>query len=116
MTHPEDTRSTEALAAELRRIVDQAEELLGAAGANGEQLGALKDRVNDTIGQAKARLSDLEREARASGRRAAAATETWVRTNPLTALAIGAGIGLIIGATLLIRPGAAAAPDDTDAG
>ena len=111
----QDSRSAEALAAELRRIVEQAEQLLGTVGVDGDQLGALRDRVNDTVSQARDKLADLEREARASGKRAAAATETWVRANPWTALAIGAGIGLIIGAVLLGRGGPGAA-DDTDVG
>jgi len=103
-------RDPEAIAEELRRIVDQAEELMGNAGV-GEHLNDLRDRVNDTLTQAKAKLADLEKEARVHGKRAAVATETWVRANPWTALAIGAGIGLIIGAVLLTRSGPGA-PDD----
>ena len=46
---PKDPSGTDALAAELRRIVEQAEELMAAAGAENVTLGGLKDRVNDTI-------------------------------------------------------------------
>ena len=105
-----NSRDPETIAAELRRIVDQAEELLASTGA-GDQLNDLRDRVTDTLSQAKARLADLEKEARVQGKRAAVATETWVRANPWTALAIGAGIGLILGAALLTRTGAGT-PDD----
>ena len=112
MSHS-DSHGTEALAAELRRIIEQAEGLLGSAGIDGEHLGPLKDRVNDTISQARDKLADLEKEARVQGKRAAVATDTWVRTNPWTALAVGAGIGLIIGAVLMgTRPGASAGDDD----
>ena len=72
------------------------------------RLGDLKERVNQTIGAAREKLADLEQEARQRGRRAAAATESWVRSNPWAALAIGAGIGLIVGA-LIMRSGPAAA-------
>lgn len=109
----QDTPGTEALTAELRRIVEQAEQLMAAAGADRATLGALKDRVNETIGSAREKLADLETDARQRGRRAAVATESWVKSNPWAALAIGAGIGLIVGA-LVMRGGPAAAPDEPD--
>jgi ElaB/YqjD/DUF883 family membrane-anchored ribosome-binding protein len=107
---PQDTPAADALAAELRRIVEQAEQLLGDAG-DSDAVGALKDRVHQTIGAAREKLAGLEQDARQRGRRAAAATESWVRTNPWATLAIGAGIGLIVGA-LLMRGSAAPAPQD----
>jgi ElaB/YqjD/DUF883 family membrane-anchored ribosome-binding protein len=109
----QNTPGSEALAAELRRIVDQAEQLMAAAGADSATLGALKDRVHETIGSAREKLADLEQEARQRGRRAAVSTESWVKSNPWAALAIGAGIGLIVGA-LVMRSGPAAAPDEPD--
>ena len=108
-----DTSSADAMAAELRRIIEQAEQLMAAAGADNATLGALKDRVNETIDSARAKLADLEQEARLRGRRAAAATESWVQANPWAALAIGAGVGLIIGA-LIMRSGPAPSPGFED--
>jgi ElaB/YqjD/DUF883 family membrane-anchored ribosome-binding protein len=107
----QDTSASEALAAELRRIVEQAEELLSAAGADSAILGDLKDRVDETIGAARAKLADLEQDARQRGRRAAVATESWVRSNPWAGLAIGAGIGLIVGA-LIMHSGTDTAPEE----
>ena len=75
MTEP-DTSSADAMAAELRRIIEQAEQLMNAAGGDSASLGALKDRVNETIDSARAKLAELEREARQRGRRAAAVTES----------------------------------------
>ncbi len=95
--------NADALAAELRRIIEQAEALMAAAGADGATLGALKDRVNDTIDAARDKLADLQVEARKRGRSAVAATETWVQANPWAALAIGAGVGLIVGALVMRR-------------
>ena len=108
----EDTSATDAMAAELRRIIEQAEQLMGAAGADSATLGDLKDRVNQTIEAAREKLADIEQEARQRGRRAAAATESWVRSNPWAALAIGAGVGLIVGA--LIMRSQPAHPDDPE--
>jgi ElaB/YqjD/DUF883 family membrane-anchored ribosome-binding protein len=104
---------TDALAAELRRIVAQAEALMDAAGAENVTLGGLKDRVNDTIDAARGKLSDLQEEARLRGRSAAVATESWIRSNPWAAVAIGAGVGLIVGA-LLMRSGTPAVPEDPE--
>lgn len=111
-----DTSGSDALAEELRRIVEQAEALMAAAGTDSATLGALKDRVNETISSAREKLGELEQEARQRGRRAANATESWVRTNPWAALAIGAGIGLIVGA-LVMRSGPGPGPgyDDPEA-
>jgi ElaB/YqjD/DUF883 family membrane-anchored ribosome-binding protein len=108
----QDTSATDAMAAELRRIIEQAEHLMGAAGADSATLGDLKDRVNQTIEAAREKLADIEQEARQRGRRAAAATESWVRSNPWAALAIGAGVGLIVGA--LIMRSQPAHPDDPE--
>jgi ElaB/YqjD/DUF883 family membrane-anchored ribosome-binding protein len=74
---------------------------MNAAGADNASLGALKDRVNETIDSARAKLAELEQEARQRGRRAAAATESWIQANPWAALAIGAGVGLIVGALIM---------------
>jgi ElaB/YqjD/DUF883 family membrane-anchored ribosome-binding protein len=105
----QDTAAADALAAELRRIIEQAEQLMSAAGADNATLGELKDRVDDTIEAARAKLAELEQEARRRGRRAAALTASWVQANPWAALAIGAGVGLLIGA-LIMRGGPAPSP------
>jgi ElaB/YqjD/DUF883 family membrane-anchored ribosome-binding protein len=104
---------TDALAAELRRIVEQAEQLMDAAGAEHVTLGGLKDRVTETIDAAREKLADLQEEARLRGRSAAVVTESWIRSNPWAAVAISAGVGLIVGA-LLMRSGPAAAPDEPE--
>ena len=101
-----NTAATDAMAAELRRIIEQAEALMGAAGADAATLGDLKERVNDTIEAAREKLADQEQEARHR-------TESWVRSNPWAALAIGAGIGLIAGA-LIMRSVPSAPPDDPE--
>ena len=101
--------SSDALAAELRRIVEQAEELWMRPAGTMPALGDLKDRVNETIEAAREKLADLQQEARQRGRSAAAATESWIRANPWAAVAIGAGLGLLVGA-LIMRSGPPAPP------
>ena len=103
---------TDALVAELRRIVEQAEALMAAAGAENVSLGGLKGRINETIEAAREKLTDLQQEARVRGRSAAVAAESWIHSNPWAAVAISAGVGLIIGA-LLMRAGPSG-PDPSD--
>ena len=98
------------LAEELRKVVQQAEALLGALGDDEHgPLGALRGRVHDSLDAAKTRLADLEQQANRASQRAASAAETWVRDNPWTAAALFAALGLIVG-TLLARRGPASPP------
>jgi ElaB/YqjD/DUF883 family membrane-anchored ribosome-binding protein len=110
----QNPNGTDALAEELRRIVEQAEQLMNAAGAENVTLGGLKDRVNDTIEAAREKLAELQDEARLRGRSAALATESWIRANPWAAVAIGAGVGLLVGGLLMRGGGSAAPPDDPE--
>lgn len=102
-----DTTAPDAaeLAAELRRVVEQAEALLGAAGEDGdESLEALRERVDASLDAARARLAALEGRASHATQRYALAAEVWVRENPWAAVAVGTGVGLLVG-TLLMRRG-----------
>ncbi len=94
------TASGAALADELRNVVSQAEELLRAIGDDGDAaMAALRERVHASIDTARMRLGDLEQEA---GRMTHQA-ETYVRENPWTVVAIGAGVGLLLGGLLIGR-------------
>jgi ElaB/YqjD/DUF883 family membrane-anchored ribosome-binding protein len=96
--------SSAALAEELRNVVNQAEALLQAIGQDrDEALETLRERVHESIDTARARLAGLEEQATRATQRAAVAAESWVRENPWTAVAIGASLGLLIGALLTSR-------------
>lgn len=98
--------SSSALANELRNVVNQAEALLNAIGQDkDEALDALRGRVYESLDTAKARLADIEGQASRAARRAAVTAESWVRDNPWTAVAIGASIGLVLGALITSRSG-----------
>jgi ElaB/YqjD/DUF883 family membrane-anchored ribosome-binding protein len=98
------TASGAALADELRNVVSQAEELLRAMGDDGDAaMAALRERVHASIDTARLRLEDLEHEAGRMTQQATAAAETYVRENPWTAVAIGAGLGLLLGGLLVGR-------------
>jgi len=93
--------SSAALADELRNVVRQAEELLGAvADDSSEAVSALRERVYSAVDTAKTRLSGLEEQAQEVTQRAASAVEKYVRENPWTTVGIAVGVGLLLGAWL----------------
>lgn len=63
-----------------------------AAGSAQNAYGQFKDQAGDTLDQAKDQFSDFYEE-----------IESYVRDQPLAAVAIGAGVGLVLG--LLMRGG-----------
>jgi len=105
-------RGSEGLAEELRKVLKQAEALLGSIGdadTQDDSLRGLRDRVSESVDAARTRLADLEQQANRVSQRAASATETWVRDNPWTAIAVVGAVGLLLG-TLLTRRGTGSEP------
>ena len=97
------TDASTVLAEELRQIVNQAEALLNAIGNDGDAaLDGLRARVNESIDAARSRLADIEEQANRTSQRMASAAESWMQENPWAAVAIAAGVGLVIG-TILAR-------------
>jgi ElaB/YqjD/DUF883 family membrane-anchored ribosome-binding protein len=85
---PEFQAAVDPAIEELNRIVEQAESLLRSLGEQGgEAAEAVRERVTQTLQQAKAKL-------------AATASDGYVRSNPWQAVAIAALLGGVV--TLLI--------------
>ena len=90
--------SKEKLMHDLRVVVSDAEELLRAtAGQAGEKVAAARERIQENLAAAKARLVVAEEAVIAKTKQAAKATDEYVHENPWRAVGIGAGVGLIIG-------------------
>jgi len=88
----------EKLMQDLRVVVGDAEELLRAtAGQAGEKVAVVRERIQENLAAAKARLVVAEEAVIASTKQAAKATDEYVHENPWRAVGIGAGVGLIIG-------------------
>lgn len=88
----------EKLMQDFRAVVADAEELLRAtAGQAGEKATAARERIQENLVAAKARLAAAEDAVVAKTKQAANATDEYVHENPWKAVGIGAGIGLIIG-------------------
>ena len=88
----------EKLMQDFRVVVADAEELLRAtAGHAGEKVSAARERIQENLVAAKARLAAAEEVVVAKAKQAANATDEYVHENPWKAVGVGVGVGLIIG-------------------
>jgi ElaB/YqjD/DUF883 family membrane-anchored ribosome-binding protein len=88
----------EKLMADLKLVVADAEELLKlTAHQVGEGSAGLRERLNERIVQAKHRLLDLQATATEKAKAAGHAADDYVHEHPWKSVAIGAGLGVILG-------------------
>jgi ElaB/YqjD/DUF883 family membrane-anchored ribosome-binding protein len=93
---------TDKLVSDLRALIGDAEELLKAtANQAGEQVAALRKRIEESLREGKETLADAEEIFLDTTKDAAEAASTYIQKNPWSAVGIAAGVGLILG--LLIR-------------
>ena len=94
----ESEASKEKLLRDFRLVVSDAEELLRAtAGVAGEKVSVARERIQENLAVAKARLANAEEALLAKTREAAKATDEYVHDNPWKAVGIGAAVGVIVG-------------------
>jgi ElaB/YqjD/DUF883 family membrane-anchored ribosome-binding protein len=94
----------EKLIADLRLVVSDAEELLKmTADEVSESAVGLRGRLQDQLNQARHRLLDLQATvtdgAKAAGRKA----DDYVHEHPWQSVAVGAGIGMLLGLLIARR-------------
>ncbi|MEY8879562.1 MAG: YqjD family protein [Leptothrix sp. (in: b-proteobacteria)] len=93
--------SRDALLAELRQFVSDAEHLLEAtAGQVGAEAGEARARIKDRLRITKARVLQLQAAALAQAREAGRATDAYVHDKPWQAIGIAAGVGLLLGVVI----------------
>ena len=86
------------LMADLRVVVTDAEELLRlTAGDVGESTAGLSERLQQRLADAKHSLLTLQASATEKAKAAGHATDDYVHDHPWRAVAVGAGVGLVIG-------------------
>jgi ElaB/YqjD/DUF883 family membrane-anchored ribosome-binding protein len=96
--------TTDQLLADLKTVMSDAEALLRATSAQtGEKIQEVRARAEESLRQAKARLSSIEDEALRRAREVADATDEYVRENPWQSVGIAAGVGLLVGLLLARR-------------
>jgi ElaB/YqjD/DUF883 family membrane-anchored ribosome-binding protein len=95
----EDSEVTrDKLAADLKAVVADAEELLRAtANQAGEKASVARARIQESVDAAKMRLAGLSTATVDQARAAARATDDFVHEQPWKAVGIGAAVGVIIG-------------------
>ncbi|HTG43353.1 MAG TPA: DUF883 domain-containing protein [Verrucomicrobiae bacterium] len=62
-----------------------------------ESVGALADKVQETVRQTQARLNELQTDLMDKTKFAAQSTDTYVRERPWNAVAAAVGLGFVIG-------------------
>lgn len=94
----------EKLAADLRVVVADAEELLRAtASAAGEKAAAARVKVQDSLEAAKVRLAQFSEASAERAKAAARATDDYVHDHPWYAVGVAALVGLVLGALISRR-------------
>lgn len=92
------TASKDKLIQDFKVVIDDAEELLKAtASAAGEKVAAARERVQDSLHQAKVKLAEAEDMVILRTKAAARATDEYVQEHPWKSVGIAAGVGLIVG-------------------
>lgn len=88
----------EQLAANLRRLIADAEDLLTAtAGQTDSRLIELRDRARENLQIAREKLADADAAIRAKTREMAYATDDYVHDNPWSSIGVAAALGLLVG-------------------
>ncbi len=88
----------EKLVSDLKVVISDTEELLRAtAGAAGEKVGDLRERLTVRLRDTKERLVDLEVALVDKTKAAARATDDFVHEEPWKAIGVAAALGLALG-------------------
>lgn len=90
--------SKQKLAADLKAVVADAEELLRAtAGQAGDKMADLRGKIEQRLNTARATLADTQDVMLDKAKQASRATDDYVHDHPWKAVGIAAGAGLLLG-------------------
>jgi ElaB/YqjD/DUF883 family membrane-anchored ribosome-binding protein len=96
--------NTDQLVADLKTVMEDAEALLKATSTlTGEKIQEVRARAEESLRQAKVRLTEVEEEAMRRAREVAEAADEYVRENPWQSVGIAAGVGLVLGLLIARR-------------
>ena len=100
----ENTVDRDKFVKDMRTVISDAENLLRAtANQAGEQIAVARERIQDSLHQAKVKLAEAEVVVRERAAQAARYTDEYVHDNPWHAIGVAAGIGLLLGIILARR-------------
>ncbi len=94
----ENPANRDKLVQDMRVVIADAEDLLRAtANQAGEKIAVARERIQDSLHQAKVKLAEAEAVVREQAKQAARYTDDYVHDNPWKAIGVAAGIGLLLG-------------------
>jgi ElaB/YqjD/DUF883 family membrane-anchored ribosome-binding protein len=94
----ENPANRDKLVQDMRLVIADAEDLLRAtANQAGEKIAVARERIQESLQQAKVKLAETEAMVSERARQAARYTDDYVHENPWNAIGIAAGIGLLLG-------------------
>ena len=101
---PTQTGARDQLMNDLRSVISDAESWLrSGTSLTGEDLKAAKEKFERTLVSAKADLVHYQEVVVEKTKEAAKATDEYVHENPWRSIAIGAGVGLLLGVVISRR-------------
>ena len=101
---PTSTSMQEQLVNDIKSVISEAEELLGAtADQAGEKIVNLRERIRSRLANAKIRLVQAEEVLLEKTKATAQATDEFVHESPWTSVGIAAGVGLLVGMLIARR-------------
>lgn len=96
--------TTDQLVNDLKTVMEDAEALIKATSTlTGEKIQEVRARAEESLRQAKVRMTEVEEEAMRRAREIADATDEYVRQNPWQSVGVAAGIGLVLGLLIARR-------------
>lgn len=96
--------SKEKLAADLKVVVADAEELLRATASQaGEKVTAARERIQASLATARVKLAEVERVVVDRTKQAAKATDEYVHEHPWQSVGIAAAVGFVLGVLISRR-------------
>jgi ElaB/YqjD/DUF883 family membrane-anchored ribosome-binding protein len=100
---PTQTGARDQLMNDLKTVIQDAESWLRSSNLTGEDLKAAKEKFERTIAGAKDDLMRYQEVVVEKTKEAAKATDEYVHENPWRSVAIGAGVGLLLGVAISRR-------------
>lgn len=98
MSQEMTSASKEKLVADMKVVISDAEEILRAtAGAAGDKVAEMREKIEVRLRDAKERLADAEAALVDKAKAAAAATDDFVHDHPWKAVGIAGVVGLALG-------------------
>lgn len=100
---PTQTGARDQLMNDLKSVIHEAESWLRNSSLTGEDLKAAKEKFESVVVNAKADLLHYQDVVVEKTKEAAKATDEYVHENPWRSVAIGAGVGLLLGVVISRR-------------